>query len=182
MSEFTYTVERAEAVTTVGEYLRCCVDVPRFLECCRQCPNYGIRWSCPPFDFDVSGLWRGYQTLHLYARYLVPGANRDGQALIDALQREKELFLTELLSFERARPGSMALSCGSCHLCAECTRSAGLPCRHPEQVRPSIESLGGDVGETAVRYFGRPLLWVQDGIAPDYLTLVGGLLLRGDRV
>lgn len=180
MSDFTYTVERAEAVTTVDEYLSQCVDIPRFLECCKQCPNYGTRWSCPPFDFDVPAFWRQYRTLRLYARFLAPGDNRDGQAMIDALGREKTRFLAELLALEQAEPGSRVLACGSCNACTDCTRSQGMPCRNPQQLRPSIESLGGDVTKTAEHYFGRPLLWVQNGVAPDYLTLVGGLLVPGD--
>ena len=177
MPDFTYTVERAETVVPVGEYLAHCVDVPKFLECCKQCPNYGGRWSCPPFGFDPMELWRKHQNLRLYARFLVPGDNRDGAALIAALGREKEQFVDELLGFERQNPGSVALACGSCKICESCTRPTGQACRHPDRVRPSIESLGGDVGETAQRYFGRPLLWVRDGVAPDYLMLVGGLLL-----
>ncbi|MFQ9051803.1 MAG: DUF2284 domain-containing protein [Oscillospiraceae bacterium] len=31
-------------------------------------------------------------------------------------------------------------------LCAACTRPAGRPCRHPEAVGYSLESLGCDVG------------------------------------
>ncbi len=180
MPEFTYTVERAEAEAAVSDYLAHCVDVPRFLDCCRQCPNYGTRWSCPPFDFDPMALWQRFQTLRLYARLLKPcGENRDGDVLIAALRREKPIFLTELLQLERGIPGSLALACGSCDACADCTRSGGEACRHPDRQRHSIESLGGDVSETAIRYFGRPLLWVQDGAAPDYLMMVGGLLLPG---
>ncbi len=178
MSDLSYTVERMEAETTVQEYLRLCVDIPRFLECCKQCPNYGARWSCPPFDFDAAARWREYKTLRLYARYVVPGTDRSAKNLLDALAKEKSAFIRDLLALERATPGSLVLACGSCSLCTSCERAQGRPCRFPEQVRPSIESMGGDVGETASRYFGRPLLWVQGEEAPDYLTLVGGLLLR----
>ena len=177
MSDFTYTVERAEAAVPVSQYLAHCVDVPKFLDCCRQCPNYNTRWSCPPFDFDPMAQWRRYAHLRLYARFLTPGDNRDGKALIAALEREKSRFVDELLALEKQNPGSLALACGSCRLCESCARAAGEPCRHPDKVRPSIESLGGDVSETALRYFNRPLLWVKDGVAPDYLMLVGGLLL-----
>ncbi len=177
MSDFAYTVERAEAAVSVDEYLARCVDAPRFLECCKQCPNYDGRWSCPPFDFEPMELWGKYKKMRLYARFLIPGDNRDGAALITALEREKSGFVDELLALERKSPGSLALACGACKICPSCTRGAGLPCRHPDKMRPSIESLGGDVGETALRYFGRPLLWVRDGVAPDYLMLVGGLLL-----
>lgn len=180
MPEFTYTVERAEAEVAVDDYMARCVNVPRFLDCCRQCPNYETRWSCPPFNFDPLALWQHYQTLRLYARFLkLCGDNHDGNALIAALRREKPVFLAELLQLERDTPGSLALACGSCDVCESCARAGGKTCRHPGWMRHSIEALGGDVSETAVRYFGRPLLWVQEGVAPDYLMLVGGLLLPG---
>ena len=45
-------------------------------------------------------------------------------------------------------------------------------------MRYSIEALGGNVAETAERYLHKPLLWIEDGRMPDYLTLVCGLLAR----
>lgn len=177
MAEKPYTVQYAQAAVSVEEYLAHCVDVPKFLACCKECANYGARWGCPPFDFEVRELWEKYKTLRLYVRFLIPGgcATED---LMAALWVEKESFLTELLALERAHPGSLFLSCGGCTICEACTRGDGQPCRHPELVRPSLEALGGDVGKTAERYFGKPLLWIKDGAAPDYLMLVGGLLLR----
>lgn len=177
MDEFSYTVECAEAVVPVREYAAQCVDVPRFLEYCKACPNYGRRWSCPPFDFDAAAFWGRYETLRLYARFLAPTGSRDGQAMLDALAREKRLFLDWLSGLERTHANSRALACGSCSRCEECTRAQNQACRHPELLRPSIESLGGDVMRTAERCFGRPLLWMQDGVAPDYMALVGGLLI-----
>lgn len=179
MSDFSYTVQRAQAVTAVRPYLEKYVDVPTFLSFCQVCPSYDSRWSCPSFDFDPMALWQEYRTLHLFARFLTPG-NRDGEALIAALKVEKEHFLTDLLAMEQSHPGSLALSCGSCECCTVCTRVSGKPCIKPERLRYSIEALGGDVGKTALDFFGKPLLWVKDGVAPDYLMLVGGLLLRED--
>lgn len=99
-SNFSYTVEKAEAETSVKDFLHHCIDVPKFLSYCQACA------------------------------------------------------------------------------CEVCLRSSGQPRAHPEQLRYSIEALGGDVGEAAQRYFGKPLLWVHHGEAPEYLMLVGGLLTR----
>lgn len=75
-----YSVQTIETCVPVAEYLRTCVDVEKFLGFCRECGNYGRRWSCPPFEFDPLELWNRYDTLHLYARVLVPapGADTDG--------------------------------------------------------------------------------------------------------
>ena len=55
-----YRTERYETVVPVEEYMEQCVDVPTFLEYCRQCPSYQKLWSCPPFDFDPEAYWRRY--------------------------------------------------------------------------------------------------------------------------
>lgn len=61
-----YSVQTIETCVPVAEYLRTCVDVEKFLGFCRECGNYGRRWSCPPFEFDPLELWNRYDTLHLY--------------------------------------------------------------------------------------------------------------------
>ncbi len=179
--KFIYTVRELENEVSMTEYLRDCVDVLKFLACCKACPNYGTVWSCPPFDsFDPMELWNRYAGLRLYARMLIPDwPGQDAQAALRALYEEKSICLNTLLQWEAAVPGSLALAAGSCSLCSPCARKAGQPCKQPEFMRYSIESLGGDVGLTACRYFGHPLLWINDGVVPEYLMLVGALLLPG---
>ena len=47
-----YTTERIETVVAdYQEFVAECIDVPKFLACCRQCENYNNKWSCPPFSF-----------------------------------------------------------------------------------------------------------------------------------
>lgn len=53
-----------------------------------------------------------------------------------------------------------------------------VPARQPEHLRYSIEALGGDVEGCLRRYFHMPILWGRDGKAPEYLVLVGGLLVK----
>lgn len=124
-------------------------------------------------------IWMRFEALHLYA-YILP--NAPGQTVAAALSNlnlAKKKMLGELLERERALPGSFALSVGTCTLCGDvCSRTEGKPCRNPAQMRHSIESLGGDVAKTAVRYFDKPLLWIQNNVLPEYLMLVGGLLLQ----
>lgn len=42
-----------------------CVDVPTFLDCCKQCGNYVEIWSFPPYDFDPEDYWKKYQTFQI---------------------------------------------------------------------------------------------------------------------
>lgn len=134
-----------------------------------------------PFAFEPSALWRRYDTLRLYARILTPKPGTDLQGLLDGLFTEKQKLMRELIDLEQTIPGSLALSAGGCGRCGDnCTRPQGLPCRYPDQMRPCIDALGGDISKTMDLYFQKPLVWIKDGKTPDYLTLVGGLLWRED--
>ncbi len=183
-----YRAEPLENRISVEEYVRDFVDVPRFLACCRACPNYTVKWSCPPYDFEPLSLWRKYREFWIFGTKLVLGAesagsgwdvwNRDS-GVHTALAAEKEKLLGRALSLEKQYDGSLGLSAGSCDICGrDCTKKFGTPCRHPERMRYSIEALGGNVGETAARLLGTPIKWAEGGKLPDYLTLVCGLLLR----
>lgn len=171
-----YTVKALEGAAELAEYRRCCVDVGKFLGYCKECPSYGRVWSCPPYDFDPMEIWDKYRHLTLYARVLTPSPGATYEGMMEGLRREKDRFFDFLMEKEGEVPGSLALSAGRCTLCEECGKLAGKPCVHPEKLRYSIESLGGDVAATVEKYFGFPLLWADQGALPAYLTLVGGLL------
>lgn len=171
-----YLIKRADTLVPVDEFVDSCIDIPKFITCCEACPSYGNRWSCPPFDFNPMDIWKKYKTLHLHAMILKP-LDSDGRKLVEGLWKEKPGFDLGLVELERAHPGSLALSGGTCVLCDECRRAYGEPCCYPEKQRYSIEALGGDVGKTCEKYFQKSILWVKDGVAPDYLMWVGGLLL-----
>lgn len=47
-------------------------------------------------------------------------------------------------------------------------------------MRYSVDALGGDLSETMEQYFQRPIRWSRNGEVPEYLTLVGGLLVGGN--
>lgn len=178
MSGFAYSLRKLSAEIPLRNYLEDCVNVPRFLACCKECGNYGHVWSCPPYDFDPMDIWNQYATIRLYGRMLLPQPqSQDIDDALRALRLEKEQLLKELLFAETQFPGSLALTAGSCSVCAICSRKSGGACRFPEKMRYSIESLGGDVGLTADRYLGQPLLWIKDAKLPKHLMLVGALLI-----
>lgn len=181
-----YTTERFEATVPVAEYVKNYVDVDTFLECCRACPNYEKVWSCPPYDFDVLEYWNKYTTLELvavkivfdeaYAGKVFP--SQELQEIMDAsLKTVKQELSGELFDREQKTPGSISLSAGSCLLCkGSCGRKENEPCRFPDQMRYSIESLGGNVGLTLSKLMGIGLEWMEEGKLPHYFVLVCGLL------
>ena len=171
----------------IDEYIEACIDIKRVLKFCEQCQNYGSKWSCPPFIFSSKDFWFSYKTLLLYGKKIVlPPELLDIRFEKDALTawyREilkpiKQGILSELLVMERENPGSMVLSAGSCEQCDLCERAEGLPCKKPEVMRYSLESLGADVAHTLELYLGETLQWAMNGRLPSQFLLLGGLLKR----
>jgi len=203
-SQPNISLETLTAEISMEDYLRDYVDVPRFLGLCAQCSNYDNRWSCPPFDFDPLNHLKQFSAVRVIARKVSPiGDWRFGEATGEStsapaqgptftgenaenydhvwqmLSTVKADLEAELFRMEEQFPGSQLLSGGSCYKCNQgCTRPAGLPCRHPEMMRYSIEALGGDVEKISAQLLGSPLIWSKAGELPPYYMLVGGLLLK----
>ena len=78
-----YSLERFEADISTNEYIKSYVDVERFLECCKACPNYGKVWSCAPYDFDPMEIWNSYEKLRVIGYRITFGANRNREEMID---------------------------------------------------------------------------------------------------
>ncbi len=177
--DFKYSIKEIQAEIDGEEYFRECVDIARFLECCRACSGYGGRWSCPPFERDTSEIWRNVKKVVLYARLLLPAfEGQSMKAASRALVGEKKPYAEFLLRKEAQNPGSLALLAGSCSICEKCERAFGRPCRFPERMRPSLEACGGNIEKSVSKYLGYPLLWATGDEAPGHLMLVGALLLK----
>lgn len=187
MSNCHYHVKRHTASISVSEFVEKFIDIETFMAACKACPNYDKLWSCPPYDFDVLEYWGRYRQLQLVASQII----FDEDALNKTYTKEemdeilKEVVLTEkgnlsdeLMEEEKKYPGSISLSAGSCHRCTSgCSKACGKPCRFPDTIRYSIESLGGNVGLTIEKLMGIRLEWIEEGHLPHHFVLVSGLLL-----
>lgn len=174
-----YTTERFTAEIAVDEYIEKYVAVEEFLECCKACPNYDKKWSCPSYDFDVLEYWKKYDTAYFIAEKIIFDEEYVGKEVSadDVVEEVKQALSEELFEREKNEPGSISLSAGSCSLCTNgCSRLDGEPCRYPDKMRYSIESLGGNVGMTISKLMGIELEWIQEGKLPSYFVLVCGLL------
>ncbi len=182
-----YRVEDLWAEVPLSDLRLTSIDVAKFLDCCKACPNYNKVWSCPPYSFDPQSIWNSYETLILCCRKVVFSNETRAIAYPQEelgtiskrlMQREQDALLEKMMELERLNRGSMALAAGSCSACAplECARVSGQRCRYPEKIRYSIESLGGDVGKIVEEQFGLKMLWAEGGHLPEYFLLVGGLL------
>lgn len=184
-----YTTEQLSNRITVQEYLRDYVDIEKFLECCKACPDYGKKWSCPPYDFDVKDYWNKFNYLYVIGtRIIIPEEETKCSHIQETLKgflknelsSEKKKLSIMMHSLEDKYPGSKSLSAGNCDYCKECLRLKGEPCCKPGQMRYSIESLGGDVGKTTKDLLGLELKWMTEGRMPEHFILVNGLLTTED--
>ena len=173
-----YTLERFEAETDIESYIRDFVDIEHFLECCKVCPNYGNVWACPPYDFDPMDIWTSYSKIRIAGYRMTFSEDRTEEEMLEALAVVKQKVTDEMYAEEEKNPGSQSLSAGTCRICEECTKKEGLPCRHPDKMRFSIESIGGNVGKTIEELCGIEIEWIEDGILPEHFVLVGGLLCK----
>lgn len=179
-----YTTEMKEAEISVEEYVSKYVRPEEFLQYCRECPNYGHKWSCPEYDFDTREYFRRYRNLKVFGLKILYDEDLCRKELT---REEMRKILSESMMVERKKldsvlreleekTGGTGLNAGACALCAECTRDANEGCRFPEKMRYSLESLGGDITATIKDLLGIDLIWDSNGHLPAYYTLVAGLL------
>lgn len=180
-----YRIEHKVAHIPLAQYISEYRDVERFIGCCQACERYNACWACPPFDFDTDAYLSPYSHAYIIGTKVIfdPDIRADLRGndviipmtykVIEDVRREID---PKLLALERQYPGGRALYAGTCHVCpaGQCTKRQGKPCAFPHLVRPSLEALGFNIGKSTTELLGIDLRWSQDGILPEYLTLVSG--------
>lgn len=171
-----YTLQEQWRTMPMKEYAETFRDFGRVRGYCHGCGRYGKCWACPPYDFAEDEYLGQFTTISLLATKITPS---EGVALTPEtaeriLNRERQRLDRMLLGMEG---NARAFFAGTCILCPpeKCTRREGLPCRHPESIRPSLEALGFDIARTASELFGSPLQWGSPGTFPAYLTLISAI-------
>ena len=166
----------------MSEMIEKYVDVEKYLGCCAACPRYGQTWSCPPYDFDPAGIWPQYASVDLYAVQVFPeseeakkAALEDPDAFVLPFRKELDALLEEK---ERETPGALRLDPGRCRACARCARRDNEPCRFPEKLRYSLESIGADVCGLAADILKAPIQWGTKESPAEYLVLAGAILKK----
>lgn len=175
-----YTLERFEKEISVPLYTEHYVNVAEFVEYCKACENYDKVWSCPPYTFNPEEYWKQYETLCVIGYKINFAEEITEKRSMEIMAEVKNKITEELFAMEEEMPGSISLSAGSCSICGKgnCTRPEGKPCRYPEKMRYSIESIGGNVGKTVSKLLGIELEWIKEGKMPSYFVICGGLLKK----
>lgn len=181
-----YTREFVYATISMDEYIRRFRDAERVAGYCRECPNYGCRWGCPPFDYSVEDELLRYREVLLVAARIYPEEKHlpmeIGMRCLTPVRLELEQMVRRLETILDGRAMGLAGQCAYCniqqdgsHTDMPCAKSKGQPCRHPELVRPSLEAWGFDISRTTEELMQIPILWSRDGLTPEYFTLVCGV-------
>ena len=153
-------------------------DIERIHSYCKDCPNYGNLWSCPPFPFDVTVAFKGRTEMKVNAWVLDLKDLTDDQATakdLDAIYEMNYLVLEE----EQNTPGSFAFYADSCVICGvdSCTRPLGKPCRHIDQMRYTLEALGIDIAKMINEKLNIELKWSEGNRKyPDQIVRVNAII------
>lgn len=179
-----YTAQDRWLKMPMAEYIAGYRDFARVRGFCRECGRYGNCWACPPYDSDETAPLEGYATISLLATVITPseGVTLTPETADRIIRRERQRLDRMLMEMEQAAAtAARAFFAGTCLLCPpeHCTRREGLPCRHPESIRPSLEALGFDITRTTSGLFGIELQWGRPDAPPAYLTLLSALACSG---
>ena len=181
-----YTVTTKQAMMSADEFISRYRDVDRIRSYCLQCPGYGKSWSCPPFDFDPRTASDGFKTVRVMGatiefdesvRASCVTAEQSSAMGKQAIDEVCQSLLPRIYEMERKTPGSRCFTF-RCTLCPEgCTRPEGKPCRQPELMRHSLESVGFDLVAVTHDLLGIDLEWSADGKLPKHITIVTALFM-----
>lgn len=149
---------------------------------CRSCPNYGRIWSCPPLFFDPVSYLEKFGYVLLIVEKIYPEAEKvnSPETLSDLFQVSRRLFGDSLISLTKntfsTEKELEVLIAGNCYFCNVCQREKDLPCKHPEELKYSLESIGFLVGDITKEIMGIQLQWLGDGEKPEFLLMVGAVV------
>lgn len=150
--------------------------------CKDGCPNYGKKWSCPPFSKSFAQIEEKYISAFLLClstemdnytdiknKYLaVKAANVTLKSMIEKCAREIEKYTN-----------GYSLLSGSCRLCKPCQCKINRPCKHPDKMRYSMEATGLNVQKICHDFLNHRLLWYENKILPEYTSVVVLILFNG---
>ena len=154
-----------------------------------QTGQLGKVYSNPPFSFREQDFLSKFKYLYIIGReYEIPREDRQktiGTSNVQTYKRQAEELINlqswnDLIRFEKAHPGTLALVPGPCQICARthegCGRPKNEPCHHLDLMRFSMEGIGIDADALAKFELGLLLRWPDDGHLPQKLSAVMGIL------
>lgn len=146
-----------------------------FEEMCKSgCKNYNNKWSCPPCSPD-------FNKMKHKKNFIVIMISIDSKYFNDCKEWSKVRAINVILKskmdnivkeLERISNGYCYIS-GACRLCKICAKKENKPCKHPDKLRYSLESVGIDCNKLSEIAFGRNLCWYKEGQKYFYGSALG---------
>lgn len=152
----------------------------RLEKACKEgCPNYGKKWSCPPFSKSFIDIKKNYTSACMICfstemKYYADIKNKY-MAIKAANVTLKSLVEKSARAIEKYADGYSLLS-GSCRLCKPCQCKINRPCKHPDKMRYSMEATALNVQKLCDDFLGHHLLWYADKTLPRYTSAVALVL------
>ena len=161
------------------QYLERFMNKSYFDKLCHDgCPNYGSKWSCPPYSPDYCRFVKDYKYINvvmLLVNLEEFSYINQGYLKVRAANSVLKSRIDRALRFSKNNE-EFYISTGSCRLCKPCKKKLNEKCAHPNEHTYSFEALGINVSALTVDLFETELLWYKQKNLPEYTCVVGGLL------
>lgn len=153
--------------------------------CEESCRNFDKKYCCPPYAPRFEEFVRSYDRL-LVVLFTLSLNQLNGFNYLDyhklrianiVLKSRIERFMRCLDEVFKTR----FLSTGACRLCKPCKCKIGEPCKHPNKMRYSLESVGVDCDYLSRELFNIPLLWYEDKKAPEYTSVICAIPIKENK-
>ena len=129
---------------------------PSLLDLCKQnhCGRYGTNWVCPPHCGDIEdniAKAKAYEQMLVFQKVYRLEDSFDFEGMTAGKDDFKEINRKMVKYVHDSFPDFWMLGPGGCSICEKCTVHENLPCKHPDEVCPALESCGVFVSELAGR-------------------------------
>ncbi|KPU43268.1 hypothetical protein OXPF_32820 [Oxobacter pfennigii] len=117
---------------------------------CLKCPNSGKNYACPPFSGDLEANKSRvlkYSNAMIVNKIMAMPDTREGW---ENQMKESRARISRLRKELKELPVEVRTG-GGCDLCPKCAVLTNEPCRHPEQIRYSMEGSGMDICAMALK-------------------------------
>jgi predicted metal-binding protein len=151
--------------------------------CKAGCPNYGKKYSCPPYSPKFENLGKDFD--YLFVAMFCCSLQQINSGEYNKIRIANSVMksrMDKLMRNVEKKQGGLFMSNGSCRLCRSCGLKISKPCKYPQERRYSLESTGIDVNQITEKYFKKKLLWYDKtkSKAPEYTCVVSAIFCNKD--
>ena len=183
--ENVYKTTTFTKTLSLDEFMKNYVDIPKFEIYCSLCKNYNKSWECPPHRIDVEKYWKQFDKIKIIAvkldftddfRSKSYTSDELNYIIKNTLYVERSKLKKTLINLEDELDGKYLYG-GRCDICEKCAKRTDEPCRFPDLMRYSVESIGSNIQKLTPDIFDFSLKWIEkDMKIPEYLVNVCAVL------